>query len=239
MRIAWRWLFAGMFVMLGAMWFAARAAIALGGDGDDSVLVTSALALGAFVGGATISRHAVVRFWREPVIAAASGFGLLWLGDYLDEELNVLLVLAIMLAATTGGAWIARRFSARAPSIGSLLVLGGLVTIGVVMAVAGLVGMNGNDSQEWVGIVIVLALPAVGGFITQAIVDVRRPWACGGGALLLLLLFAQEQPRSDLGPLFLGVGMVTLIDVAGAAIAARVFRARWAARVEIPEAQAR
>lgn len=252
MRIAWRWLFVGTLVMVGGLWFAVRSAMALGAPVEEDMYTIAAFAVGSFIAGSMISRHALVQPWREPLFAALAAVVVFLvlgaLGEGSDSVSGPLssttlveniVAVVVVIAAGVGGAWLARRFSARDPSTGSLLVLGGLVTIGTVMSFAGVAASAGGEMGT-VGVVLVLVAPAVGGFITQAAIRVRRPWACGGGALLLLLLVLQEDGIRDFVVVFFGVAMVTLIDVAGAVIAARVFRARWTApRVELPAARAR
>jgi hypothetical protein len=253
MRLAWKWLFVGSLIMVGALWFAARGAMALGLSVDETPVVTAAFAIGALIGGAAICRHALVQPWREPLICAAAAFGLFAVLGYLRDGLDSVsgpmwgtsivenvVSIAVVLVAAVAGAWLARRFSARPPSTGSLLVLGGLITSGTLMSVAGIAGITGgSDEISTPDVLIILLLPAVGGFLTQAVVAVRRPWTCGAGVLLMVLLFVQESIDDQIGELILGMAVITLIDVAGAAIAARVFRARWSTRVDMPEATTR
>lgn len=254
MRVAKRWLVIGMFVAIGAMWFASRALLALGGaTRSDAWPFVVAFAIGGLAAGAVIARHATVRAWCEPIIATvlALAFFLVVARAGRDTSNSVVGPISIMstaqlvltcvcaIAGAYGGALAGRRISAP-PATAAIIVLSGLLMNGVMMLLLGaMAALLGTHKLTGGFVPLVFVAPALAGFATQAVVAARRPWTCASGGLLLLLLFVQEDRDRSISGAALAIGALTLLGWIGARIAVRVYRERWIApAVSVPEAQA-
>ena len=244
MTLAKRWLVVGALLVIGAMWFGSRALLFLHlAARHEPWWFVGSFVVGAFGAGAVIARHAAVRPWREPAIAAALAMGFLaaiaWAGPAASNaitgpvaimsrgQLGLASVLSI--AGAYAGALLGRRVTSP-PSGPAIVVLSGLLINGAMVVTMGTSAALAHDHRFSGSVVpVMLAAIAMAGFATQAVVMTKRPWTCASGGVLVLLLFLQSD-GSIVDGVF-AVAVLTLVAWVGARIAVRVFRDRWATSV--------
>jgi len=205
-------------------------ALFLGLGVDAGWWLYAAVATGAFGAGALMVAHAPLRPWREPAAAGALAIAVLAIGasdrvDWAFEGVFSRLlrpwyvglgtaVVSGALAAAGGAA--VRRLATASPRTDLILVLSSLVVTGIT----GLVVMVAYPSPATL---LLLAGVAAGGFITQAVIAPKRPWACGAGSGFLVLFgLAREgldQDPTELTYLLVGGIVFVLIGYGGAQLA--------------------
>lgn len=237
------WVAVGVVAMVGGLTLGLRGAIALQLPLESLTTILVACALGAAAAGAVIVRHAATRPAHEILISAATslvivlGMAFAIRGTRSFTEVLVVLspialvaVGASVLAAAALGASLARRVPASEPSTPLLLLASGLLTMGTTMLLLFVAtAIVGTRSPSGWSAILMLVAVASGTFLAQAIAPVRRPWVCGCGGLLLMLLVLQEGD-GDVLLAATSFGFLTLIGTVGARIAGRVFARRFAAQ---------
>jgi hypothetical protein len=234
-RPSWLWIVVGTFAVIGGYWLGVRSLISLHVEG--AWLAYAAHAVGAVVAGAMMVAHAPLRPWREPVIAGvlatavlallfialpAATFG--WVAKRSDSPWLVATAIAGLSAiGALGGATIARRFTSTTPSVASMLVLSAIVVTGAAVTASHLVvgtGIAGGSKGLFAAAAVVGMV--LGGFLTQMMVPLYRPWLTGGGSVLFtLVMFADRDAQTNVGSLIVGVMTLTLFGVVGARLAKR------------------
>lgn len=193
----------------------------------------------ALVGGGILVAHAPLRPTREPALAgalaAAAMIGLTsWRADWMlahtvPSWLVAVVVVAVSGALAAAGGLSVRGIAAATPTTARILILSALVLIGALGAAIQV------TYDETFGLRALAGLGSVfiGGWITQAAVVPRRPWACGAGGLLLVLVSLSINDHTDAGDIagaiFSGL-IYVLLGAAGAALAWRLCRhndPRW------------
>ena len=194
-----RWIAIGALAVLGTFWLFIRLMFALELWGSWVPLVGNVMA-GA-VAGAVIARHVAVKPWREPAIAAVVAFGIALAFWYAfptvidDQRPHPLTLLAVMMTvgAAIGGAALVRNYFETTPSFVVSALLDAQILGGLTMILLGLQGALGASKQAF--IVLVIAAIGVAGFLTQWVTSVRRPWACSGGGLVMILIVLSGSGR--------------------------------------------
>ena len=237
-----RWVVVGTLAILGTLGFVGRAIMVFGADLKTAAASITACAVGGFLGAATMRRHLGQRGWEAPVAGAlavlvAGGF-LRWIGAHKVLAVISLPVCFVALGASTLGAYAGARVAAasavRPPTALTLWILSGFVTQGVMMALA--TPFFAYDHMG-MGILAMFGCAVFGGFLTQQVSAVRRVWACGSGAMMMVLLFA------DLGPpvsMLLGISLGFTVYAALGALGARIavhYLPKPTTLVEIPKAE--
>jgi hypothetical protein len=185
-----RWVIAGTLSVVGACWLARVLPLAL--RLDDAWWRYSASALAAFGAGALLVALAPLRPWREPAAAGVLATALVavcalaqpdladnWFVAHASHPWYVGLGIAVVSGAmTAAGGFVARRIATAAARTGRIVLLSALVITGIPALL--LLATNAPVLSVVTGV-------AAGGFVTQAVIVPRRPWACGagGGALML------------------------------------------------------
>jgi hypothetical protein len=222
------WVVAGSFMIAGGTWIAELACRA--SEAGDVEYIP--LALGALAAGLTLSRAfgrgaPTVALAASLLLATVQGVALAMQGTIAPwTELTDAGSFALFAGVTTAGATLgAVPRLAGAPEhrllwlwISSLLTLGCMVN-GLMFTVH-----EREISAE--GVVVILVAPVVAGVLTQLLVARRMIWTCGGGALMFVLIIADQGIRmgdtEGLFPSMLGAGMFVLFGALGARVAWRM-----------------
>src|SRR5262245_27446843 len=142
-RLSKRWIAIGAISIVGSYWLVVLALNAIGFDYD--WLPYAAQAIAASAVGAIMMMHSPFRPWREPVIAAALGVGVMALlfvalphetGQWVAVRSGHPWLLALGLAAISAtfamaGAILVRRTALARPSTAAVILLSGVVLTGV------------------------------------------------------------------------------------------------------------
>lgn len=227
----------GTLAVLGGYWLVVRSLVALEVYGE--WVPYAGHVSGAALAGAMMAAHAPLRPWREPLIAGVVAIGVMaivylslpaatfgWVAARSETPWLLALGLAALSAlGATAGAAIMRHIATTRPKLASLLVISALVITGTAVTLTQFaVGLG--ISFDRTGTLVALIGVLLGGFLTQLMVTVYRPWATGGGsALFTLVLVTDSDSASDVISMFIGVVLLVLIGVLGARLARR-----WAAR---------
>ena len=223
-----RWVMVGMFVVVGAYWLAMVLLFALGVAAE--WLPYGVYALAAFCAGALMVAHAPLRPWREPAaaavlaIAVVAALAIVGSGSAADWVIARALrpwYVGLGVAAASGamaaaGGFVVRRIATATARTNLIVLLSTLVITGII----GLLVVAADTS-----IPALMAGVAAGGFITQAVIAPKRPWACGaGGGVLTLLALAGtgwEGGVDHIASAVLGGLIFVLIGYGGARLAWR------------------
>lgn len=190
-----RWVVVGTLVVIGAYWLAGGVSLVFGSHAAWSAYGVYALA--AFGVGALMVAHAPLRPWREPAavgvlaVAEVAAFSLAGPGLaanwFIARALHpwyVGLGVAIMSGAlAAAGGLLVRRTATATARTNLIVLLSALVTSGII----GLIILSSCESAP-----VLLAGVVAGGFITQAMIVPRRPWACGAGGCALAVFTLAE-----------------------------------------------
>ena len=233
-----RWILIGVLTMLGAAWLSREIVIRthLEGEWLRYILIGPAVLMGALLGA-----FAAPRPWREPLLAAVAtmfvSVAVLMMVPrarelLLDQWHQFVVQLAIASAAAMGGAalvrWAVPRFKVGPASI---VLLGGLVTIGFVTTMFSIGAAVGIDAT-WFRIASVVVGMFLGGFLAQGSITTARPWLCGSGSVLLLVRLIADYRIGDPQDALLPGG---LIGIGLGRWGARVAWKRMVARGHRPE----
>jgi hypothetical protein len=188
-----RWVIAGTFAVVGAYWLAMVLFLVL--RVEDAWWRYAACALAVSGAGALMVAHAPLRPWREPAAAGVLAVALVAVCALAQPDLaddwfiaptlhswSTGLGIAVVSGATTAaGGLVARRIATAAARTGWIVLLSALVVTGITTLLV---------LATSAPVLSVVAGVAAGGFVTQAAIVPRRPWACGagGGALVLFPL---------------------------------------------------
>jgi hypothetical protein len=200
-RTRWKWFVVGAIAAMGAFSLSAAALTPLHLDGIFTALLSAAVA-GAAVG-AMMTVHSSLRPWREPPLAVGLGMGTFCAGIFglsdligpLSHAPSAWLVavgsVAISVAASVGGSFLAKRSTLRAPSRPTLVLLSALLLMGLaliaflVFAAAGS-PVHLNDDHGKLAVVGFAAMLG-GSFATQLVAVRRDVWFCSMGAVVTLI----------------------------------------------------
>jgi hypothetical protein len=213
----------------------------LGGHGEWRLYAAGAIA--AFGAGALMVAHAPLRPWREPAAAgvlaiaplaavafARSDGALYAVLSHLWQPWYVGLGVAVASGALAAAGGIAvRRIATSTPRTALILVLSALVFTGItsLMLMAGYAYMRmaayGSSDRA---LLLMMAGAAAGGFVTQAVIAPKRPWACGAGscALVLYTLTSSDLDGELSVILIVGALLFILIGYGGAQLAWWILR---------------
>jgi hypothetical protein len=230
-----RWVIGGTFVVIGAYWLAMPLFFRLG--------ITAAwwpygvCALAAFGAGALMVAHAPLRPWREPAAAgvlaiavvatlamAGPGRATSWFVARALHPWYAGLGVAALSGAMAAAGGLAVRRIATATARTSLIVLLGALAINGFTCLAVLA----TYEEPAFLVLTFLAAVAAGGFLTQALIATKRPWACGagGGVLVLFTLTRKDWGDGDIGlaSQIFGALLNILVAYGGARLAWRLLR---------------
>lgn len=210
----WRWVTIGALAVLGTFWLFLRLMFALRVWGDWVPLVGNVMA-GA-IAGAMIARHAEVKPWREPAVAAVVAFGIaiaFWFAFPTvidDQRPNPLVILAVTatVGSAIGGAALVRNYFETTPSFVVSALLNAQILGGLTMVTLGTLGAL--DAPKTGFIVLVIVAIGIAGYLTQWVTAVRRPWACSSGGLVLILIVLSGSGRDKFSA---ALGLVVLWTV--------------------------
>jgi len=189
--------------------------------------------IGALLAGAMMLSHAALRPSREPLAAGLAAVGILailflllpnpmygWVPTRSASPLPLALALAaVSVVGAVCGAVLARRFTTTSPHTLKIVVFSTLLATGMMMTFIHIVlgaGLEYSGNKPLT--LATLALVILGGFVTQRMISVYRPWASGAGlALLATLTFA----NAGISEILLGVVGALIIGAIGARLARR------------------
>ncbi len=221
---SWRWLLVGMLCIVGGYWIGVRILLTVGVESPALPLLAHALS--AACGGAIMTAHAPLRPWREPLAAGVLAIGVLgvlvalpysqfWVVAHVAHP-----VLGFAVAAGSGlcsgsAAWVVRRFATTTPTTASIFGVSLLLTTGSAVTFSQLV-LGLRLSGGWM-IGSAVAGVFFGGYLTQRVIPVRRPWICGAGPAFYCLWAVSHNPTSlHVGASLVGSGVLVLIAALGA-----------------------
>jgi hypothetical protein len=146
-------------------------------------------------------------------------------------------VVACAAAAAAGGfgaAWWVRRWTPAQPTAMSSLVLNAQLQGGLIVLVLAVMSIEGGGRNLPVALFFIGTF--VAGFVTQAVLPVRRLWACSAGNLVMVLIVLSGSARNA-PQIALGFGVLWLVGALGARIGWAVARRPIAQPVEVPAAR--
>ena len=234
-----RWVIAGTLAIVGAYWTAVMMLIFFRPYGDWSawVMLSAHIAAPPIVGALMVA-HAPLRPWREPALAGVLAVVTLTvMMRGMHEEPFALLRSWPVAAGVAAGS-------------GALAGLGGLATRRVVatsrtdlLLVLGAFVMAGTCAvlvrAMDLGILSALLGMVLGGFITQSVIPRPRPWACGvGGGMFVLLTLTSSFDGSVLIAAVVTWPVIVLLGALGAALSWWILRrGREVPAAEVPAAR--
>jgi len=235
------WIVVGTLAVIGGFWltiFTSKALLL-----NSEWIPLSAHFIGALVAGAMMVAHAALRPWREPLIAGAAAIGVfvllyivLWepwgtwgAARSAHPWLMSLALAGVSAAGALCGAMIARRITTTAPGTVKIVLLSALTIIGCAVTIMHfLIGVGfETEVRGWLVLVVLLAI-VLGGFLTQLMVPVYRPWASGSGGIVMGLIVMGQTGVTRAA---LSAVVSSLVTGAIGAIGARLAR-RWVNRPE-------
>ncbi len=186
-----RWVIAGTFAVVGAYWLAMMLLLVF--DVEDAWWRYGPCAIAGVGAGALMVAHVPLRPWREPAAAgvlaivlvavvalADPGLATDWFVAHMLRPWYVGLGIAVASGAmAAAGGLVARRIASAAPRTGRIVLLSALVTTGISALL-----FMATDAP----VLSMMTGVAAGGFVTQAAIEPKRPWACGAGGSALVLL---------------------------------------------------
>jgi len=228
----------GTLAVIGGFWLAIRISQALQLQSEWTPFV--AHFIGAFLAGAMMVAHAALRPWREPLAAGAAAIGVLaLLFIVLPEPLFSWVatrsahpwLMAFALAGVSAGgalcgALISRRVTTTAPGTAKLLLFSALTITGCAVTVMHVAFGSGlaTETRGWLLLLMLLAI-VFAGFLTQLMVPLYRPWASGGGAIVLaLILYAETGATRAAASALMGSVILGAFGALGARLARRWVR---------------
>jgi hypothetical protein len=244
-----RWVIVGMLAVIGGHWLATALLVVLRIGGE--WLPYGVYAIAAFGAGALMVAHAPLRPWREPAtagvlaVAAVTAYVIAkpeaateWFVVRALHPWYMGLGIAAMSGAMAAAGGLMVRRIATATARTNLIVLLSAVLIAGITSLVVLITYESIPAL----VAGVVAGVAAGGFVTQAMIAPRRPWACGaGGGTSMLLPLIAEGWNVSLGAIAIDVfiGLIfVLIGSAGARLAWRLLRGRDApVSPEVPSAR--
>lgn len=247
----YRWIAVGALAVVGGFWLTTRSLQILQVQG--AWLPFAGHFVGALLAGAMMVAHAALRPWREPVAAGAAAVGVLavmflvlpqqWFSWVAARStypwLMALAMAGVSAAGAMCGAMIARRVASTTPHTAKLVLLSALTITGCMVIAIHFAMGSGVAASPRAGTLIPMLLAVVaGGFMTQLMVAVYRPWASGGGAIVLvLLLYADAGLTREGVSALIGASSLAAVGAIGARLARRWVRPIDAAPDELPPAR--
>ncbi len=232
------WTAVGTLSVIGSFWLTMR--LFQVAELADEWVPFAAHFIGALFAGAVIVTHATLRPLREPLIAGVAAVVVLMLlflampspmFGWAPTRSASPGLLALALACVSGvgatcGAALARRFTTTAPNTIKIVLLSTMLVTGLVNTVIQIAIGAGVDmrGQSWFGLASLLVV-VLGGFLTQRMVVVYRPWACGAGLTLFATTLYLD--KSIVDALYALVGSLVI-----GAIGARLAR-RWVVQADV------
>ncbi|MDX2091301.1 MAG: hypothetical protein SFX73_25810 [Kofleriaceae bacterium] len=241
MKLSPSWIACGALATNGVFWASVVPLVQLA---NPTAIVTCAALVAGLVTGAMIAKHAAVRPWHEPLIAALLGLvGTLVLGarssgyalSFAWWKWGVMI--AAVSAGAVTGAMLVRQF-ARAESTPLSTIAASMVihlgTLGVV--ILGFSRPGDGGGIEVLGIFVGTAL---GGFLTQLAIRRAHSATCACGPFAyVLLVFTPGSSVRELPAVLVGCLVMFLVAWIGSGVARR-FVVGHAAPAELPTARLR
>lgn len=228
MRFSPRWVVVGAVAMIGCLWFAVQL-LTLARLQDPSCRYIAMVAFPAAMG-ALIVGFAPVRPWREPALAVVTAFVLsiavlaassLGRAALEGSLFTLLLQWGLVLVGAVLGAAAMRRFAPRfhaGPA--SIVILSAVLTMGIAVSAMALEATLFPDTGG-LRFITMTASIVLAGFLTQGSIEVRRPWLCGGGVLLLVLKIMTGPANWTVSDLVFGAAALAGLGSIGARLAWR------------------
>jgi hypothetical protein len=219
--VRWRWVAIGALAVLGTFWLFLRLMFALEIWDEWVPFVGNAIAGAA--AGAMIARHAEIKPWREPIIAAIVALGIVFAFWFAFPHVvndrppttRALIGMAATVVSALGGAAFVRRYFATTPSFAVTALLNAQILGGLMMLTLALVAGLGASKGVFTGLMMLGIVVAAA--LTQWVTPMRRAFACSAGGLVMVAIIMSGD-GSDKASAIAGFMVLWIVGAIGAAV---------------------